>query len=212
MAIMRLVTVMLLLLLAPAQATAEDAPDCCVANINELVKKLDGADCGQRGEALSKLGLYGAEAGSAVPALIQHLGNQEDLFRTVAVLGKIGPPAKAAVPELVLLLNGALNNTDKYSSEVTLSLGIISALSQIREHKELIVPVLRKAIDHPYSCIRYQAAHALGQMGAAARIAAPDLKRLSIDNERPPLYTFPYGETVGAAAKFALDKVQPRRP
>ncbi len=194
-----------------AGATEDGVPDCCRANINELVAKLKSGDQHQRWEALSKLGLYGAEAASAVPELARHLSVKTDEYRTIHTLGQIGPPAKTAVPDLVLILNGALNNTDKFSPETTLSVNVITALSNIREHEELIVPVLRKALDHPYATIRYEAAHALGAMGKTARPAVGDLKKLVTDTERPPLYVFPYGNTVGDAAKDALEHIQPVR-
>ncbi|MBY0546411.1 MAG: HEAT repeat domain-containing protein [Candidatus Obscuribacterales bacterium] len=184
-----------------------EAPDCCRSNVQELAAKLSGDDYAQRWEALSKLGLYGAEAGSAVPALVKHLSNSEDVHRTVHTLGLIGPPARTAVPDLVLMLNGSLNNSDRFSSDATLSIGLIDALASIREQRELIVPVLRKALDHSNSSIRYEAAHALGLMGGLARPALADLRKLCADKERPPRYVLPYGESVGAAAQEAITRI-----
>lgn len=191
---------------SPSAALAE-APDCCRSNVQELAAKLSGDDYAQRWEALTKLGLYGAEAASAVPTLVKHLSNSQDVCRTVHTLGLIGPPAKAAVPDLVLLLNGSLNDNDRFSSQATLSIGLIDALALIREQRELIVPVLRKALDHSSASIRYEAAHALGAMGAIARPAVADLRKLCADKERPPRYALPYGDSVGAAAQEALTRI-----
>lgn len=192
----------------PAQ---EAIPSCCHANIMELASKLDSSDRQLRWDALSKIGLYGAEAGSAVPRLIQHLSVKEDQFRTIHTLGSIGPPAKTAVPELVSALAEALKNTDKYSSESTLAIEIIQTLSKVRERKDLIVPVLRRSLVHPYANIRYEGAHALGDMGSAGRVAIADLKKLSTDQARPSLYTFPHGGTVGEAAQDAIEHINTQR-
>lgn len=202
-----LMVIAVVIQLAGAFPAWSQTPDCCRANVQELALKLSGDDYAQRWEALSKLGLYGAEAASAVPALVKHLSNSQDVSRTVHTLGLIGPASRSAVPDLVLMLNGALNNSDRYSVDASLAIALISSLAAIREQRELIVPVLRKALDHPYSSIRYEAAHALGEMGSSARPAVGDLRKLCSDKERPPRYVFPYGESVGAAAQEALTRI-----
>lgn len=201
---------LLSLLLLALPVRAEEAPDCCRVNILELASELQNNDYAARWEALKKIGLYGSEAGAAVPALVAHLANKEDIYRTVTTLSKIGPPAKSAIPALLALLDKALENEDRYSADATLSINLINALSAIREQRELIVPVLRKALRHPVASIRYEAAHAMGEMGPAARVALPELRKLCSDKDRPPLYAFPYGDSVGVAAQEAIDRISHR--
>ena len=58
--------------------------------------------------AAIRLGWFGPAAAHAVPTLIEALKDKRLRNYTIATLGKIGPPAKAAIPALVALQNETL--------------------------------------------------------------------------------------------------------
>jgi hypothetical protein len=69
---------------------------------------------------MKRLGWFGAAAAEAVPVLVQAL--EDDALRQQAVeaLGKIGPPAKAAVAALRALQNEAVIGT--YAKEALIDI------------------------------------------------------------------------------------------
>ncbi len=112
---------------------------------------------------------------SAVPQLIEIYDRQPNrLARQIvaAVLSEIGPPAKAAVPEL---LQGTADTNDNVRMDC------IFALGQIHAEPDRAVPVLTKCLRDPLSQIRGSAARALGTFGEDARPALPALKDLLKD-------------------------------
>ena len=79
--------------------------------VPKLIGELKGDDPFARQLAMKRLGWFGAAAAEAVPVLVQAL--EDDALRQQAVeaLGKIGPPAKAAVAPLQALQNEAVIGT-----------------------------------------------------------------------------------------------------
>src|SRR5262249_44044456 len=148
---------------------------------------------------------------AAVPGLIEFLkeqrpnaDNKDPLKRNPTIwaagtLGKIGPRAKDAVPELFATLNSTNASEIHYPVEEALkkigpgavpALGAalkdekfrgraaaVRALVHIGPKAKQAVPALAAALQDKESLVRYHAAEALGNIGAAAREAVPPLGR-----------------------------------
>jgi HEAT repeat protein len=125
----------------------------------------------------------------AVPLLTKALGDNEAARREAAadILGRIGPPARPAVPSLLAALK------DKTSSVSLISALALAQIDPTRAGPA--VPLLADALDTP------AAAHALAYIGADARAAVPDL----IAVLKPPKDTT--GETRVRAAQLALARI-----
>lgn len=67
--------------------------------IKTLVKTVINGNATERGNAMYKIGLFGALAEEAVPLLIEALKDEDDEIRwcAIATLGRIGPVAKSSV-------------------------------------------------------------------------------------------------------------------
>ena len=96
------------------------------------------------------------------------LGEKSGPNRSAAAdaLGKIGPEAKAAAPELAALLQ----DSDSNVSEAALT-----ALAQIGTEAKLAVPVLTKLLKNEDRRVRLRAFQALCTIGPTAREALPGL-------------------------------------
>lgn len=117
------------------------------------------------GAALVRLG------GAAVPALRRRLAEPGCRLQTLGVLGAIGPPAAAAVPDVA----GFLADSDaEVASEAAVALAAVGAAA------EPAVERLRQLLgDETPADVRYAAAFALGRIGSAAKAAVPRLIELS---------------------------------
>src|SRR5260370_5390782 len=138
-----------LVLISSSQAGQDEA-------IKALAEKLKQGD-GASGVALVK---YGA---AAVPALIKVLEDSSPVARGHAphALGRIGPKAEKAVPELAktMMRDGKLMGTEAVpASEAAIALGKIGQAS---------VPALIEALKNDSDHIRGLAAGALKEIGPA---------------------------------------------
>jgi HEAT repeat protein len=117
------------------------------------------------GAALVRLGSV------AVPALRRRLAEPGCRLQTLGVLGAIGPPAAAAVPDVA----GFLADSDaEVASEAAVALAAVGAAA------EPAVERLRQLLgDETPADVRYAAAFALGRIGSAAKAAVPRLIELS---------------------------------
>jgi HEAT repeat protein len=88
-------------------------------SVKEFIKLLTDADESVRIFAALRLGLLGADAQPAVPALAELLGSENVIDRRFAALalGQIGPAAKGAVPPLVKALGDADGGVGKFAVE-----------------------------------------------------------------------------------------------
>ncbi|MCC9607959.1 HEAT repeat domain-containing protein [Blastopirellula sp. JC732] len=158
------------------------------------------------------LGEMGAKAAPAVPALIGLIDDENPRTANAAILaiGKIGPAAKEAVPRLTKALEEgegqtphdaalalgqigpdaktaepALTKAMTSSEDVTLRVLSAWALLKIdgKSAAEKILPELTAAIKAKAPLARKGAAELLGQLGAAAKEAAPGLKGLLQDDD-----------------------------
>ena len=101
-----------------------------------------------------------------VPRLIEALGVKEVRLRAAAIIARIGPPAKAAVPALVDALGDESSET---RNEVLFALGAIGP------EAKAAVPAIAKALRDPDMNVRYAACYALCQIGPAAMPAKSEL-------------------------------------
>ena len=145
-----------------------------------------------------------------VPILLDHLKGRKDTITTVQTLGRIGPGAKQALPSLCALLDEALKDPSPYDDNASLRPQLLTAIGLIGQTPQTTA-VLRRALKHPVSTVRYETAHILGNGGKAARAAIPDLEALLSDHELVSLYMYPYGNDVAASAKLALENLKPVR-
>jgi HEAT repeat protein len=118
-----------------------------------------------RTAAAEALGKLGAEAAPAVPDLRRALGDDYAEVRAAAAraLGEIGPVAKAALPAL----GPAVHDAD-----MAVQVQAALALWRIDRRQEVAVRTLLEALKKE-EC---EAAHALGELGQAARAAGPALE------------------------------------
>jgi HEAT repeat protein len=132
-----------------------------------LKKQLVGKDKAAVAEALHLL----AEMGEpAVPALTEALRNPEGRVLAASILAHIGPPAKAAVPELIEIAKTDKNPAAK--REALMALGSIGGA-------EAGASVATAALGDPDEKVVIAACYALAKMGPAAKEAVPALKKLA---------------------------------
>ncbi|MBN2371838.1 MAG: HEAT repeat domain-containing protein [Vicinamibacteria bacterium] len=125
--------------------------------------------------AARAIGLIGADAHSATPALVSGLGDQRSDVRrwTAWALGQIGPGAQAAVPELVRCM-----------PDREMGWTALEALGRIGPGAKLAVPSILSELRDDRAAVRRLSAQALGRIGPVARQAAPGLMR-ALRDDRP---------------------------
>jgi HEAT repeat protein len=102
-----------------------------------------------------------------VPRLIDGLENdKQSRARAAAILGRIGPAAKAAVPALCACLS---DDSSETRNEVLFALGAIGP------DAKAAVPAIAGALEDSDMNVRYAACYALGQIGPGATSAKADL-------------------------------------
>jgi hypothetical protein len=115
---------------------------------------------------------WGLEVPQLVPQLMQLFEKHPNTVSRQVVpvlLGRIGPPAKAAVPMLLR----ATTDPDDYVRN-----NAVYALGQIHAQPALTVPALIKSLDDSADFTRMNAARALASFSQDARPAVPALLRL----------------------------------
>ena len=139
------------------------------AGIPQLIDVLQSRIPRSRARAAVYLGLLGAKASAAAPALGKAIDDRDPAvrFQAVTALWQIGPPARAALPQL----KAALGRDDDY-----FRLQIVQALWEISHEVESTVPILIKVLGDANNPNRARAAMLLAQMGPAARDAVPALR------------------------------------
>jgi HEAT repeat protein len=154
----------------------------------------------------------GANAGPAVPQLIEiynHESDRDTKDWVLPALAEIGPPAKPAIPMLLRTLSG----TNVWPRE-----NAVRALGEIRSDAADVVPPLISCLADPEPRLRLAAVMALRNFGTDAKAAAPALLELLRDAKRsvgpvlvmklPPGVTVKT-PTVGEMATNALWEIDP---
>jgi HEAT repeat protein len=127
------------------------------AALAALISTLKDEDAASRDAAAIQLGYALREqAGPAVPALVQALWDEDTRVRSSAAeaLGRIGSPARPAIPALIAMLQGPGQPDFLYSS-ASEALGLMGPAARAA------VGVLREKLKHPDSYVRVNAAKAL---------------------------------------------------
>jgi hypothetical protein len=126
-------------------------------------------------QAAYAIGILGAKAKGAVPALIalhdQNISVNSRLA-TAQALGSIGPAARQAVPALIRGLN---------SKDVSSPLIYIEALGHIHAEPALSVPALGRFLQDGDPVLRRNAVWALGEFGTEAKSTVPAILPLVED-------------------------------
>ncbi len=144
----------------------------------------------------------------AVPYLAERLKGDEQesaaFRRAIEALGRIGKPARDALPRLREIVENGRTPILRGHALV--------AYVQIHSHDKACVPVLVKALEDPSPIVRGLAAEGLGGVGSSASSAVPALvRRLSDDAHRPYSYgsDFAWERAVRLDAAEALGRIGP---
>lgn len=168
--------------------------------VPEIIKQLDNAVVSEEDamflrELQFAVAAIGPGAKDAVRALSENLEsrNHEVVASAAYALGKIGPAARGAVPAMRKQLN---------HPEMIVQLATVRALIEIlpdpRPMAAIALPRLAKGLKHENEYVRAECATAFGEIGAPARGALSELKKL-LDDE---------SEIVRQAAADAIKKIQ----
>ncbi|MDB5306945.1 MAG: repeat protein [Gemmataceae bacterium] len=169
--------------------------------LSEWAELLRGKDVVQRQGAVLALAKFGPEA---VPQLARALTDKEVVnvrLWAAHALGKMGPKAKAAAPQLAAALK---DDSGLVRVEVAKALWKVAA-------DKAAVTALAQALADADPSTRHLAAEALGEVGPSAKAAAPALVRALKDDgfaefSRPGVVE---RRAVREAAAKALMKVDP---
>jgi HEAT repeat protein len=157
--------------LSAAFALLKIDPDRARAVARELFDELKNADAATRLEAASSLAVLDPKrAEDTVPVLIDGLREDNRLLRGLAFVGltELGPRARKAVPALRKVL--ASEDVERRARAAA----ALAAIDPDIPRSELL-PALRAGLKGDDPGLRERVASTLGQMGAAARTAVPDL-------------------------------------
>lgn len=102
----------------------------------------------------------------AVPRLIKALETEEVRAKAAAIIARIGPAAKAAVPALITALDA--QNPETCGE-------LLFALAAIGPDAVEAVPTIRQVMKAAEPRVCYSACYALGKIGPGAEAAKPDL-------------------------------------
>ena len=159
-----------------------------------LVEKLNGPHAVIAAREISE---YRGSAAAALPQLIELMQSNdasvEARWNAVRTIGKIGPDAISAVPQLIDELDNPEDTIREHAAEAIGDIGPTAA--------ELGVPALRGVLGDPYVKVRRDAVRSLGYIGPTAVDAVDDIIPLLDDPE----------EMVQTATRDALQKIAPDR-
>ncbi len=129
--------------------------------------------------AARALSEYKAAAAPALPELIAAMHDEklptEARWNAARTIGKIGPNAVSAVPDLIDEMDDPEDTIREHAAEAIGDIGPVAA--------ELGVPALRKVLTDRYLKVRRDAVRSLGYIGADALPAAEDMVLLLKDPE-----------------------------
>ena len=162
-------------------------------------KELENVRLDKWSRVLAKADGFGPAAALATPEIVALLkkGYDPNLCRAVPeTLGRIGPGARQAVPDLILKLADGDNSVRRATAQ---ALGRIDPHWAESAAAKQAVSALAKQLADEYSDVRQAAAEALEAIGPGAREAAPYLRKLA---ENDP------AAEVRSAARAALENIQ----
>lgn len=135
-------------------------------------KVMDDADAETLDTVLDALAGQGERV---LPRLIEAMNNKGARLRVAAILARIGPKAKPAVPALIEAIQ---------DERATTRNEVLFALAAIGPDAQEALPAVTRALKDEDPNVRYSACYALGRMGPSAKAAKPELQKcLDSDDE-----------------------------
>jgi HEAT repeat protein len=156
---------------------------------------LDDGDPSVRNEAVEALSNHiGPHAGQQLSALSEALRDELPAVRLGATraLAELGPRGYPAIPGLI--------HVSQWDHDGAVRTHAAVAIWKIDRRDRIAVPVLMRSLREPDEVLRWVAADCLGDIGADAADAVPDLKMALADTYRTPL--------VRQAIKLALERIE----
>lgn len=172
----------------------------------EMRSALDDRDGAVRSTAATAIGNLGAAAVPAVPQLISRLKSdsvkeaRETAARALGRIGKAAPDEKSVVTPL---RSASQDDADPVTRVVSLG-----ALAMIDVDVAEQITSLRKYLHHDDALVRMKSSHALGMLGKAAKVAAPEIVivlKLETDHHRRGYVARALGNTADPASLPALE-------
>ena len=139
-----------------------------------LSKVLQNGEESAKLEAAQGLSAIGEPA---IPGLIHGLKHESVQVPVCAVLGRMGPKAKAAIPGMLWVVE---NGKPEARREA------LMALAAIAEDETAVLPTFIKELKDPVPEIQMMAVYALGKLGPKAKSAIPEIAKL-ISPKNPQL-------------------------
>ncbi|HUS40739.1 MAG: HEAT repeat domain-containing protein [Pirellulales bacterium] len=168
-----------------------------------------------RSQVVQVLGKIGPAATDAVPALLEHLDDEDAGLRAdiLVALGHIGPGAKQATEAALAALEdedeevvvSAIYALGKIGPDAVDCAGgikglldggnpryatvcawaLVKVVPDNEEYQKVAIPLLIKALEHDEDSVRSEAASTLGSIGPAAKNAREKLQELAADDPNP---------------------------
>jgi HEAT repeat protein len=164
---------------------AEEDPEIDGKPLSALLAQVCGANRGHQIRAARTLTGAPAELQEKIiPKVLPLLKSdrENDRFVAAQILGEYGPPAKAAVPDLLPMLEGTQFERNRAAAAKALG-QILKDAQPSEEVEKVAVALTRKFNDDydKYSDVRREAVRALGMIGPAAKFCIPHLTRALTD-------------------------------
>jgi HEAT repeat protein len=135
--------------------------------VSRLIEVLDGPDEGLAEAAVIAMGEMGADARTAVPALIAAVRRRRPFWKAMEALGKIGRPAGPAIPVLVDLLDDPSSYERQRAVNALGNIGVATP--------ECLAAILRLLKSDRENRVRRECVVALGKIGPGAPEVVPAL-------------------------------------
>ncbi len=180
-----------------------DISSKCLAEMRAALDDRDGA---VRSTAATAIGNLGAVAVPAVPQLISRLKSdpfkeaRETAARALGRIGKAAPDEQSVV--------GPLRAASQDDADPVTRVVAHGALAMIDVEVAGQITSLRKYLHHDEALVRMKASHALGMLGPAAKVAAPEIVavlKLETDHHRRGYVARALGSTADPASLPALE-------
>jgi len=180
-----------------SRALAGIGPGNAPALVATLGKELCGNDPARQLLSLKALGVLGADAGAAIPAIAPMLKNPDAEIRAQAarVLSRHGPASAAAVPLLAANLAHEKPFVARESARALAAVGPGAAPA---------VPALRAAVKRRERGVPEDSVAALGAIGPGAAAAYDDLAALLISDDPRTIRSNPRGKQISNQAELAI--------
>jgi HEAT repeat protein len=170
---------------ACALAGEDDDPKIKGKPVSKLIAQLRGNNRGLQVRAARALAeapkeLHGKIAPKLIPVLKSDREN--DKFVAAQTLGQYGPVARAAVPDLLPMLEGT--QFERNRAAAAKALGQILKDAKPSEEVDKVTKAILKKINEnfdQYPDVRREAAKAIGMIGPAAKSAIPKMKKALTD-------------------------------